>query len=262
MAGNRRSQRTMSFTAPRRHSSVMRGRTVPAAAITWTLTLAGAAWIVAVTRMSRMDTGPGRDLGSLSFFAGTWTVMMAAMMLPSALPAVVAFERIARPRLAAVGSLLFSASYIAVWALVGVAAFAAYRGIRAADLGFLAWGRAGASVAGGAVVAAGLYELTPLKRACLGRCHAHVDRRAGNAVVAGSRYGANCVGCSAGLMLVLFALGVMSVTWMLVVAALVFVEKVPRFGARLVGPIAVLLVGLGLWIALDASSVPGLAAPM
>jgi predicted metal-binding membrane protein len=74
-------------------------------------------------------------------------------------------------------------------------------------------------------------------------------------------YGANCVGCSAGLMFVLFALGVMSLIWMLVVAALVFVEKVPRVGASLVVPIAVLLVGLGLWIALDAASVPGLTSP-
>ena len=252
------------MASPRRQSSWMRGQTVPMAAITSTLALAGVAWIVAAVRMRGMDMGPGSDLGSLSFFAGTWTVMMAAMMLPSALPAVVSFERIAGRRLgaSAVGSLLFAASYIAVWVLVGVASFAAYRGIRAADFGFLGWDRGGAAIAGAAVIAAGIYELTPLKRAYLGRCRAHVDRRAGNAVVAGVRYGANCVGCSAGLMLVLFALGVTSVTWMVVVAALVFVEKVPPVGARLVAPIAVLLVVLGLWIALDASSVPGLTSPL
>jgi predicted metal-binding membrane protein len=66
-----------------------------------------------------------------------------------------------------------------------------------------------------------------------------------NAALAGVRYGVHCVGCSAGLMLVLLALGAMSVTWMLVVAALVFVQKVPRFGASLVSPVALLLVGLG-----------------
>ncbi len=75
-------------------------------------------------------------------------------------------------------------------------------------------------------------------------------------------YGANCIGCSAGLMLVLFALGVMSFTWMPVVAALLLVEKVPRVGPRVVTPVATLLVALGAWIALDPSSVPGLTLPM
>jgi predicted metal-binding membrane protein len=155
---------------------------------------------------------------------------------------------------------LFAAAYVAVWAAVGLAAFAVYRGIHAADLGFIAWDRAGAWIAGAAVVAAGLYELTPLKRASLGRCRA--DPHPGNPVVAGLRYGADCVGCSAGLMLVLFAVGVMSITWMIVVAALVFVEKVPRVGASLPAPVAFVLVAAGVWIALDAASVPGLTSPM
>ncbi len=228
------------------------------------LGLAAAAWIVAVMRMSGMDMGPGSDLGSFSFFGVTWTAMMVAMMLPSALPAVASFQRVAprRSEISALISFVFASSYVAVWVVVGIAAFAAYRGIRAANFGFLDWHREGAYVAGAAVVAAGLYELTPLKRACLGHCRVDADRRGPNPVVAGLRYGANCVGCSAGLMLVLFALGVMSITWMVMVAALVFVEKVPPVGASLVTPIALLLVGLGLWIALDASSVPGLTSPM
>jgi predicted metal-binding membrane protein len=229
--------------------------TVRAQIVVPTLALAGAAWLVAIVRMRGMDMGPGTDLGSLSFFAGTWTVMMAAMMLPSALPAI------ARRRHAA-ASLLFAVSYVAVWAVVGIIAFAAFRAIRSAELGFLAWDRAGAWVAGAAVVAAGLYELTPFKRASLGRCRADSDRGvARKPMVAGLRYAANCVGCSAGVMVVLFALGVMSITWMIVVAALVFVEKVPRVGASLPTPVALLLFGLGLWIALDPSTVPGLTSP-
>jgi predicted metal-binding membrane protein len=231
----------------------MRDQTVQAKVIVSTLGLAGAAWLVAIVRMRGMDMGPGSDLGSLSFFAGTWTVMMAAMMLPSALPAI------ARGRRAAASS-IFALSYVAVWAVVGIVAFAAFRAIHAADLGFLAWDRAGAWIAGATVVAAGVYELTPLKRASLARCRA--DRSVANPAVAGLRYGANCVGCSAGLMVVLFALGVMSITWMIVVAAVVFVEKVPRIGASLPIPIALLLGGFGLWIALDASSVPWLTSPM
>ena len=239
----------------------MRDRTVKAKVIVLTLGLAGAAWLVAIVRMRGMDMGPGSDLGSLSFFAGTWSVMMAAMMLPSALPAIVSFADVV-PRRRAAATSLFAMSYVAIWAVVGIIAFAAFRAIHGADLGFLAWDRAGAWVAGTAVVVAGLYELTPLKHASLGRCRANADRRVANPAVAGLRYGANCVGCSAGLMLVLFALGVMSITWMIVVAALVFIEKVPRIGAALPTPIALLLGAVGIWIALDASSLPGLTSPM
>jgi len=81
-------------------------------------------------------------------------------------------------------------------------------------------------------------------------------------VPAGLRYAANCVGCSAGLMLLLFAVGVMSLFWMALVTVLVFLQKVPRGGTRLVAPVAVLLIGLGFWIALAPGSVPGLTLPM
>ena len=165
----------------------------------------------------------GAGLGSLSFFAVTWTAMMAAMMLPSALPAARELDGLA--------PLGFAASYVAVWGIVGVVAFAAYRGIHFA--------------AGAAVLAGALYELTPLKRRCLASCRRGV-RRGEHGTVAGVRYGVQCLGCSTGLMVVLLALGGMSVTWMLVVAAIVFVEKVPRFGASLVEPVALSLVGLGL----------------
>ncbi|MGH3448781.1 MAG: DUF2182 domain-containing protein, partial [Nocardioidaceae bacterium] len=75
----------------------------------------------------------------------------------------------------------------------------------------------------------------------------------------GSRYGVDCLGSSAGPMVVLLALGAMSVTWMVVATVLVFAERV---GSSLVVPIAVVLIGLGLWVALDPSAVPGLVAPM
>jgi predicted metal-binding membrane protein len=197
----------------------MRLRTASTTTAGALLLLTGGAWAIALRRMTGMDMGAG--LGSLSFFVVTWTAMMAAMMLPSALPAALALDRLA--------PLAFAAAYVAVWGLVGVVAFAAYRGIRAAD----------AAV----IVAAAIYELTPLKRRCLARCRSGAPPGA-SGVAAGARYGAHCVGCSAGLMLALLALGAMSVAWMLVVAALVFVEKVPRFGASLVGPVALLLVGL------------------
>jgi predicted metal-binding membrane protein len=194
--------------------------TARTATLTALLVLVGAAWVISVGRMNGMGMGSG--LGSLSFFVVTWTVMMVAMMLPSALPAALGLDGLA--------PLVFAVSYVAVWGLVGFAAFAAYRGIHAA--------------AAGVVFAAAIYQLTPLKRRCLARCRNDL-RSDMNGVTAGLRYGVNCLGCSAGLMLVLLVLGAMSVTWMLVVAALVFVEKVPRFGASLVEPVALLLAGLG-----------------
>jgi predicted metal-binding membrane protein len=210
--------------------------------------------------MSGMNMGPGGDLGSLSFFAATWVTMMAAMMLPSALPAVLTAGRAARRPLSS--PVLFVAGYLGVWLLAGLAAFGAFRGARSAQFASLRWDRDGAYVAGTAVIAAGVYELAPLKRACLRRCRAHAGRAGEGGGRSGLRYAANCVGCSAGLMLLLFAVGVMSSFWMLVVAALVFAQKVPAGGPRLVAPVALLLVGLGVWIAFAPSSVPGLTLPM
>ena len=224
---------------------------------------AGACWIAAGRRMSGMDMGPGGSLGSLTFFTATWVIMMAAMMLPSAAPAVLSFDRRAVRRVAAGlwSPLLFVAGYLGVWTLVGVGAFGAYQAMSDAHLHVLEWDRGGRYVAGAAVVAAGLYELTALKRACLRRCRGGADR-AGTPVEAGLRYAGNCVGCSAGLMLLLFAVGVMSFFWMAVVTVLVFAQKVPRGGMRLVVPVAALLLALGIWIAVAPASVPGLTLPM
>jgi predicted metal-binding membrane protein len=225
--------------------------------------VAAACWVVTVRQMRGMDMGPGTDLGSFSFFAPAWTAMMAAMMLPSALPVVLSFDRSARDgRGGPAATIVFAASYVAVWAAVGVLAYVAYRAVHDAHPGFLAWDEAGPYVAGGAVGLAGLYELTPLKRASLERCRAAADHLAGPPVSSGLRYGAVCLGCSAGLMLVLFAVGVMSIFWMLFVGALIFLEKVLPIGGRLHVPVGLLLIGLGAWIAFAAGSVPQLTLPM
>ena len=132
------------------------------------------AWIVTVERMSGMDMGPGTDLGGLGWFVGIWVTMMAAMMLPSVAPMVLLFDRIAgeqakrdRPF---VPTWIFVSTYLAVWAVYGLGAYGLYRGIRALDVGFLDWRRGGHYVAGAALAAAGLYELTPLKEMCLRHC--------------------------------------------------------------------------------------------
>src|SRR3982751_919142 len=130
--------------------------------------LAGAlvAWIITIERMRGMDAGPGTDLGALGWYVGIWVTMMAAMMLPAAAPTVLMFSRV-RP---GAHAWVFVLGYLLAWTGYGLAAYALYRGIRASAPSFLAWEERGPWVAGGALAAAGLYQLTPLKAACLHHC--------------------------------------------------------------------------------------------
>src|SRR2546421_1998452 len=223
--------------------------------------------------MRGMDMGPGTDLGGLGWFLGIWVTMMAAMMLPSALPMVLLFGRVASGRSGSRGSLaptvVFVSGYLGAWTAFGRAAFGLARLARGLEPGFLSWDAQGPIVAGSALVAAGLYQLTPLKRLCLRHCRSPLsfvvrhwrDGPLGAARM-GSAHGAYCVGCCAGLMLILFALGVMSLLWMEIVAALVFAEKVVPAGDKLSPLVAVALAAVGVWIAIDPGSFPGLVQPM
>src|SRR3954447_18275101 len=184
---------------------------------------AGLAWLVTVSRMRGMDMGPGTDLGGLGWFAGVWAVMMAAMMLPSLVPMAGTYAAQARSLMR---TTLFVGGYLAAWALVGVAAWAVVNEVRALDVSFLAWDDGGRYVAGAVIAAAGLYELTPLKARCLRRCRDRLLLVTGwregplGAARMGTVQGACCIGCSWALMAALFALGLMSITWMVVIATL------------------------------------------
>jgi len=221
------------------------------------------AWIVAVGRMRGMDAGPGTDLGAFSWFIGIWVTMMTAMMLPSAMPTVLFFSRLRR----AGSSAVFVLGYLLSWTAYGVAAYAAYRGLRSAAPSAVAWDDRGPWVAGGALAAAGVYQLTPLKTACLRHCrspfHFLLGSRPGalGALWAGFEHGGYCVGCCLGLMLALFALGVMSLFWMALVGAAILVEKALPGGELLARPLAVALVALGIWVAASPTSVPALTQP-
>jgi predicted metal-binding membrane protein len=226
-----------------------------------------AAWIVTAARMRGMDAGPGTDLGGLGWYVGIWATMMAAMMLPAVVPVVVLFTRAAQAQ-RFVGAWTFFAGYLLVWVVYGLVAYGVYRGLHAAAPGFLAWDSGGRYVAAGALAAAGAYQLGPLKTLCLRHCrsplHFLLHRwRKGvvGAVQMGAEHGAYCIGCCFGLMLALFALGVMSLLWMGVVAAAIFVEKVLPFGERASLVLGAGLVGLAVWVALDPGSVPGLTVP-
>jgi len=207
------------------------------AALAATAGLAAACWVIAVRQMHGMDMGVATRLGSFASFIAVWVVMMAAMMLPGAAPAVMRRTQADGARAAP----LFVGSYLAVWALVGASVYALYR-------------PHGAVAAGAVTVAAGVYEFTPLKRLFRRRCR---DR-----VRSGFTFGLCCAGSSIGLMAMLVAVGVMSVTWMAVIAVLVLVQKLLPAKAAIDVPLALAIVGLGIWIVLAPSSVPGLGPPM
>jgi predicted metal-binding membrane protein len=214
-----------------------------------------AAWAVTVERMEGMDAGPGTDLGGLGWYLGIWVTMTVAMMLPSVAPLVARVRR-------AFPSVLFTAGYLAAWTAYGLAAYGVYRLLESLGPGWLAWDRGGPYVAGGAIVAAGLYELTPLKRRFLSRCRVPFGDAGGQGPLrVGLANGIDCVGCCFALMAVLFALGVMSVFWMAVVAGVIFAEKVLRHGARLTRFVAPALVALGIWVSFSPGSVPMLTQP-
>ena len=242
--------------------------------VTGTVVIGGAlvAWLVAIRQMRGMDGGPGADLGTLGWYVGVWVTMMAAMMLPSALPMVLLYDRIAgrrRPgRLPAVSTTLFVASYLGVWTVYGLAAYGIYRGIGALHLGFLEWSRGGAYTAGALIVVAGIYELTPLKDVCLRHCRSPLHFVVGGwkggpfgAVRMGAAHGSYCVGCCAGLMLLLFALGVMSLFWMALVAVLIFAQKLLPRGETFRFGFAAAFVALGLVVAISPDRVPHLNQP-
>ena len=167
-----------------------------------------------------MDAGPGTDLGTLGWFLGVWVVMMAAMMFPSLAPTTGLYARMTRRR-GWSRPLLFTGGYLAVWGAAGLVAYAVFRLGRASLGGDLGWGAGGRWVAGGVLAVAAIYELTPLKDVCLGKCRSPLGFLLGTwrdgkrgALEMGSRHAAWCLGCCWALMAGLFALGVMSLTWM------------------------------------------------
>jgi len=234
---------------------------------------AAIAWVVTIDRMQGMDAGPGTDLGSFGWFAGIWTVMMAAMMLPSLIPMAGAYATQARGGAAAATpqsltrTTLFVAGYLLTWALVGLVAWAVFELVRSFDLSLLGWDSGGRYVAGAVIGGAALYELTPIKRSCLRHCRDRrllvADWREGSsgALRMGLEQGAYCVGTSWALMAALFALGVMSITWMIVIAALIVLEKVLPWRERAEAVTVVVLLALAIGVAFFPGQVPGLTTP-
>jgi predicted metal-binding membrane protein len=236
--------------------------------------LAAVAWALTDDRMSGMDAGPGTDPGTLGFFIGVWVVMMAAMMFPSIAPMVLMHVRIQEGRrdrgqpVALGATTLFIAGYLIIWAAAGLLGYALFQLGEAISGDLFSWDSGGPYLAGGVIVAASIYQLTPLKNACLRKCRNPFmflmtrwqPGRLG-ALRMGIEHGGWCVGCCWMLMAALFALGVMSVGWMAFIAALIAIEKLLPWKAVANRGIAVLLLVLGLSLAIEPDRVPGLTLP-
>lgn len=199
------------------------------------LLLAGAGWVWSV----RMASMPGEGMlpahtMSLSAFVLAWAAMMAAMMFPAIIPVVRLYARAA-----AAGNVapfpFFAAAYLVVWSIPGIPAFWAWRALEAP---LAAGSPAAGRLAGGVLAAAAIWQLTPVKAACLQHCRSplsffmqHGNRltRPTGAFRMGAWHAVYCLGCCWALMVVLVAFGTMSLWWMLGLAVLIFLEKnVPR----------------------------------
>jgi predicted metal-binding membrane protein len=229
--------------------------------------LAGVGWWWTARQMRGMDEGPWSGLGTLGWFLGVWVVMMAAMMFPSVAPTVALYSRMTRQR-SPLSPALFVAGYLLTWAAAGLVAFALLTVVDRLAGDVLAWDRAGRWVAAATLAVAAVYELTPLKDVCLGRCRSPLGFLLGSwrdggrgALRMGARNGAWCVGCCWALMASLFALGVMSLVWMAVVAGLIAVEKTLPWRRVATFGTTVLLLALAVLLVVAPEAIPALTVP-
>ncbi len=257
------------------HSSTVFGRLGRQTALAGALlTLAAAAWVATDLRMAGMDGGPGTNPGAFGFFVSTWVVMMAAMMLPTITPMILEYRSLQHERRGHSASAnpgevgLFVAGYLVVWVAAGLLGYALLEAGRSLDGGLFAWGRAGRFTAAGVLLAAALYQLTPSKNACLGRCRSRRafllegwrDGRDG-ALRIGMEHGAWCLGCCWALMAALFALGAMSVGWMALISVLIAAERLLPWRAVATTGVASLLAAVAIGVAAAPARVPMLTIP-
>jgi predicted metal-binding membrane protein len=228
------------------------------------LIAAALAWVVTIVVARQMGVMPGTMGLAIAAFLGVWTLMMAAMMLPSIAPLASLYARTMRDHRARRLGLL-AVGYLVVWAAVGIVAFGLAAGGERIAEHAPGWAQAAAVAS---CLVCGVYQMTSLKDRCLQKCRSplgHLMRYTafrGPLVDArvGLHHGAWCLACCWSLMLLLVTFGVMSVVAMVVLAAVIVTEKVlapGRWFSVLIGTAAVAL-GVAIWI--DPSLAPGLHA--
>ncbi len=231
------------------------------------LGLAALGWWSTIRAMSGMGASPGVDLGALGWFVGVWVVMMAAMMLPAVSPTVALYARMTGRR-GLNRPFAFASGYLVVWGVAGIGAYGIYALGRHVLGAQLAWDANGRWFAGSVLAVAAAYELTPLKDVCLAKCRSPFGfllgtwrDGVGGAFAMGSKHAAWCIGCCWALMAALFALGVMSILWMAVLAAGITIEKVLPWRRAAVWSTTLLLLVLAVGILAAPGSVPGFVIP-
>jgi predicted metal-binding membrane protein len=235
------------------------------------LMLAAAAWTVTARRMAGMDAGPWTNPGALGFFISTWIVMMAAMMLPSLAPVLLGDPTLKRAasqndratHVTHTG--LFLLGYLATWGAAGLIGYALLEAVRSLDGGVFDWSATGRWIASGVLLVGCLYQFTSAKSACLARCRgARALRSEGpraGGLRAGIRHGVWCLGCCWALMAALFALGAMSVAWMVLISALIACERLLPWRALSTTGVAALLAAVAIGVAAAPARVPMLTIP-
>jgi predicted metal-binding membrane protein len=229
--------------------------------------LAALGWWSTVRAMAGMSASPSVDLGALGWFVGVWVVMMAAMMLPAVSPTVALYARMTGRR-GLIRPAAFTSGYLALWGAAGAVAYGLYALGRHAVGTQLAWDRGGRWLAGIVLATAALYELTPLKDVCLRKCRSPFGFLVSTwrdgfrgAFAMGAGHALWCLGCCWALMAALFALGVMSILWMAVIAALITIEKVLPWRRIALWSITLLLLALAVGVVAVPGSVPGFVVP-
>jgi len=211
-----------------------------------------------------------------SLFLLIWVVMMVAMMFPSAAPMILMFSRIYAGKrqspqegLSFVPTWIFVSAYLLIWVLFGVAAYLVALAVEALAQGW-PWLADNAGRIGGALlIVGGLYQLSPLKEACLAKCRSPLGFILGSwrsgyrgSFIMGLEHGTYCLGCCWLLFVILFPLGIMNVAAMAVLALLIYAEKTLPMGRRVAQLAAVALVAYGVLVIVAPGMLPTMSAPM
>jgi predicted metal-binding membrane protein len=230
--------------------------------------LAAAGWVYVAYQSSPMGSTESMAMngtaGGVIFLSG-WTAMMVAMMVPATLPLILLYRTIAHNRLssaqAQVGMVALLAGYVAVWATAGMPVYAYVRYAEAA-------GSLATVLPASLLMVGGAYQFTPLKHICHSRCSSPLffllrNWRPGatGALRLGMVHGVDCLGCCAGLMVGLVALGLMNLVWMLTAALIIFAEKTIPESHHIARPLGVVMIGGGvmlLMISLLGGMAPGM----
>ena len=224
------------------------------------LALAAAAWAALVWQGTGADMDMAMNLPTMGLraplFLAIWVTMMVAMMFPTAAPMILTFHKVQAGKRqrgeAFVSTWIFVAAYLLVWSLSGVAAYAGALAAEAVGARTALSPATAARVGGAVLVAAGLYQLTPLKDLCLSKCRTPItfimtswrDGAAG-ALRMGLLHGAFCLGCCWLLFVILFPLGIMNIAAMAVITVVIFAEKTLPWGRTMARVMAVALITYG-----------------